>query len=140
MKFFHLQLHRTHEYADSIIGTLSVNGELLCDSLELPWKDNQSQISCIPIDHYGARLRSDHPDQWRIELDNVPGRTHIQLHIGNFPANTQGCILVGLGYAANLVTQSTAAYDKLRAAFYGTEQPIATPLETIALTVIGTPG
>jgi len=26
---------------------------------------------------------------------DVPGRTHIQIHKGNYTRNTQGCILVG---------------------------------------------
>ena len=33
---------------ESTIGRLFINGELFCDTLENPWKDNQRNISCIP--------------------------------------------------------------------------------------------
>ena len=42
---------------ESTIGRLFINGELFCDTLENPWKDNQRNISCIPKGEYNVRLR-----------------------------------------------------------------------------------
>eukprot|EP01047_Picozoa_sp_COSAG01_P078385 COSAG01_NODE_14468_length_1450_cov_2.361954_1_plen_96_part_10 len=42
---------------ESTIGELFVNGERFCDTLELPYKDNQRSISCIPAGEYKVRLR-----------------------------------------------------------------------------------
>ena len=41
----------------STMGKLFLNGEEFCDTLELPWKQNQRSISCIPAGQYDARLR-----------------------------------------------------------------------------------
>ena len=41
----------------STIGKLYLNGELMCDTLENPWLDNQRNISCIPDGQYNVRLR-----------------------------------------------------------------------------------
>ena len=42
---------------ESTIGELFVNGERFCDTLELPYRDNQRSVSCIPIGEYSVRLR-----------------------------------------------------------------------------------
>nr|MCH9717879.1 hypothetical protein [Gammaproteobacteria bacterium] len=42
---------------ESIIGKLHVNGKVFCDTLELPYKDNQRRISSIPMGVYNVRLR-----------------------------------------------------------------------------------
>ena len=42
---------------ESTIGELFVNGERFCDTLELPYRDNQRSISCIPAGEYKVRLR-----------------------------------------------------------------------------------
>ena len=37
---------------ESTIGELFINGERFCDTLELPYRDNQRSISCIPTGSY----------------------------------------------------------------------------------------
>jgi hypothetical protein len=73
-------------------------------SIELPWRGNARQISCIPPGGYICRL---HPspafkkDLYRLEA--VPGRSGVLIHAGNwagdaalgFKSNSQGCILLG---------------------------------------------
>jgi len=48
-------------------------------------------------------------------LDNVPGRSAIRIHSGNWPRNSMGCILVGLqtNPDSNMILQSRAALDSL---------------------------
>lgn len=74
-------------------------------SLELPWKENAPQMSCIPVGSYRAEMRATRNFGNAYELKNVPGRSAILIHAGNFAgdvskgmkANSQGCILLGLG-------------------------------------------
>jgi hypothetical protein len=67
----------------------------------------------------------------------VPGRTHIQIHIGNTPADSKGCILVGARLNPDLcsVQESAKAYRALKKAFYGSEKPRATPDREIRVTI-----
>lgn len=59
-------------------------------------------------------------------LVNVPGFTGVRIHPGNTSADTEGCILLGLTTAANLVYQSRAAFEQffkqLQAAILNGEQ------------------
>lgn len=77
------------------------NGKLLfeCVTLELPWKDNKNSISCIPAGSYKARFRYAHESPSRsydhIHIKNVPGRTWILIHTGNYNWHVKGCVLVG---------------------------------------------
>lgn len=49
------------------------------------------------------------------ELLAVPGYQHVQIHSGNTPDHTEGCLLLGLGRTAFEVTRSRPACDWLRA-------------------------
>lgn len=66
-----------------------------CVTLELPWKDNQHDVSCIPIGEYDVEkcVTPEHGEHFRIL--NVPDRLNCMIHEGNFLKNTLGCILVG---------------------------------------------
>ena len=83
----------------STIGKLFVNGEYFCYTLELPYRDNQRRISCIPSGEYKVRLRlareSATRDYLHLLVQDVPDRTYILFHRGNRPSHTKGCILVG---------------------------------------------
>lgn len=108
--------------AQSDKGTFGVllNGELpLCVTCELPWKDNQHKISCIPAGSYpcvrynSARFKK----VW--EVTGVPNRDAILLHNGNTIHDVEGCILVGQGFfhMENLpaISNSLATLELLRA-------------------------
>lgn len=76
-------------------GMMTLDGEQLCFTCELPWLDNEPDKSCIPPGEYiCVNYHSLHfPDVW--QLSNVPGRKNILIHNGNSEADTHGCILVG---------------------------------------------
>ena len=118
-----------------------MNVKIICYTLEKPWQDNQQNISSVPAGTYNAVVRYDHSDHWRIELLNVPGREHIQIHVGNTLDEISGCILVGNKLGADLCTivggTSVTAYNKLRTAFYGTENPTSTPDKNITVEITG---
>ena len=135
---FVLTISRKHSDGKCTSGYLLVNGKVVCYALERAQLGNIPEISAIPAGSYPGHLRYDHSDKWRIELEKVPGRTHVQIHIGNVPSDSKGCILVGESMdAADLckVAASAKAYAKLKKEFYGTETPNATPDKRIVVKV-----
>ena len=102
---------------ESTIGNLYLNGEWMCDTLELPYRDNQRSISCIPAGQYKVRLRTAKESATRnylhLLIEDVKDRKYILVHIGNFPKDTRGCILVGIGREQDRVKNSTLAMDLL---------------------------
>ena len=99
----------------STIGTLYINGEKFCDTLENPYLNNQRNISCIPEGQYKVRLRlpreSATRDYLHLLVQDVPNRDWILFHRGNYPSQTQGCILVGSGRKQDIVENSRLAMD-----------------------------
>jgi hypothetical protein len=66
-------------------------------TLELPWKDNQRRVSCIPEGEYLVQKMP--PTAKRkyeyFHVLNVPGRDAILFHPGNYTRQILGCILPG---------------------------------------------
>jgi len=141
MSRFYVLIRRKHAYSASIIGEMYVNGSFLCYTLELPWRWNQRNVSCIPRGAYSGFIRYDKPDGWRIQLQGVPNRSGVQIHIGNYPSDIKGCVLVGTSYSPNAVWHSRKAYEKLRQAFYGDvtdpRLPSACPAKDISVEFAG---
>ena len=44
-------------------------------------------------------------------LLDVPGFAGIRIHPGNWAANTEGCLLLGIGFAEDAITESKKACD-----------------------------
>jgi hypothetical protein len=135
---FRVVIKRKQSFAESIIGELYVNDAFLCYTLELAWLWNEKNRSCVPPGEYRAHLRFDHKDKWRIELIGVPGnRQNVQIHIGNYPRDVLGCVLVGTQYKADMVLNSTQAYEKLKAAYRQHPGPVTVKFEGILATPWG---
>jgi hypothetical protein len=69
-----------------------------CRTLELPWKNNQRNISCIPVTGatpYTVVKRFTEERGNHFHVLNVPQRSSILIHSGNYYTHTLGCILVG---------------------------------------------
>ena len=64
-------------------------------ALELSFKDNERNISCIPSGIYQGEVRESKKYGRHIHILNVPNRSLILIHSGNFNTQTKGCILVG---------------------------------------------
>lgn len=81
--------------SDCTIGVLT-SGDFKCFTLELPWKDNEKNVSCIyPAEAFKGVKRVSPKNGDVIELVNVIDRSYIQIHSGNFTHQIEGCILVG---------------------------------------------
>ena len=93
-------------------------------TLELPWVGNAQGQSCIPEGVYPLRLRESPVVQrtsrqryklgW--EVTEVPKRSYIMFHVGNWAHNTDGCILLGERFAWHpqhgaMVAESMSAFS-----------------------------
>lgn len=86
-----------------ISGTFGVltAGMFRCYTLEREWKDNATNISCIPVGIYECAIINSPRFGAVYTVKDVPGRDHILIHKGNLAgspplkANIEGCILVG---------------------------------------------
>lgn len=88
-------------------------GSHLCYTLERPWADNESDVSCVPLAKYTCIRHNSpkHPFTW--EVTGVQNRSEILIHAGNTIVDTEGCILVGLYMAPHCLVQSQRALDYL---------------------------
>lgn len=84
---------------DGTFGVLLLRNRVFCWTLELPWRNNAPNVSCIPTGLYVLVPRF----TWfgsvkhgpTYEVDSVPGRSQILVHPGNVDEDSEGCILVG---------------------------------------------
>lgn len=84
-------------------------GEMICyngineikiKTLELPWLDNKRDISCIPAGTYVCKwTKSGLFKSGTYEVQNVPSRSGIRLHIANYFNQIKGCIALGMTLA-----------------------------------------
>ncbi len=101
-----LEIKRVQSDDEGTDGVIYTEG-FACYTLELPWRDNQVNISCIPNGTYTAMLDDSVTigKMHVIRLDNVQGRTGILIHVANvagdvvkmLDSDVQGCIAVGFG-------------------------------------------
>lgn len=68
-------------------------------TLERPWEDNAQDVSCIHAGRYRCRKVRSSRFGDTYEICDVPNRTHVLFHKGNFVYDTKGCILVGEEYS-----------------------------------------
>jgi hypothetical protein len=88
-------INRLHETDDSTFGVLQINNFPFCMTLEPSWRNNKINESCIPIGRYPAERYKSYTYGKTLKILYVPDRTDILFHVGNFPYNTKGCILLG---------------------------------------------
>ena len=87
-----LELSRTY-FPNGTNGEFFFNGNRVCSSIELPWKNNQHRISCIPEGRYELRKRYTAERGRHLILADVPGRQLILIHAANdAKKELQGCI------------------------------------------------
>lgn len=67
-------------------------------TLELPWKDNERNISCIPVGIYKAIKHNSPKFKQSFWLQDVPGRSEILMHVANYTSDLRGCIAPGDRY------------------------------------------
>lgn len=92
-------------------GILYRDGVFEAYTLELPFTDGKPG-SAIPLGTYSvATYPSPHFGRLMPILQGVPGRSDIEIHWGNYPDNTRGCILLGDERGLNLLSDSRKTFD-----------------------------
>lgn len=95
-------LDRIGEFDGQTYGVLKIGGRPRFCTVEDTWKENQRNISCIPVgvytcsEHYSPKFGP------TFVVDSVPGRSGILFHSGNNHEDTRGCILVGSSFNPEL--------------------------------------
>ena len=115
---------------DSTLSTVSVDGKFACFGLEDEYRSEKvPKETRIPAGAYRVGLRTvgGFHNRYRrkfrsfhrgmLHVQDVPGFTHILIHVGNTDADTAGCLLVGTGATARVgdisVQSSVEAYRRL---------------------------
>jgi len=96
-------LIREENTDEGTFGKLFIDDEFCCHTLELPWRDNVSRYSCIPVGQYECHWITSPKHGHCYQVTNVPGRSMIEIHSANFAGDVQqgyvsqllGCIALG---------------------------------------------
>ena len=125
-------LIRTY-HAAGVNGVLLLEGTELGKTIELPWKNNQPRVSCIPEGRY--RLRRRHSPRFRehFEVMDVKDRKYILFHAGNDAGKElRGCIAPVLQHTGEgKGSFSKAALERMKDRLY----PLLDNGHTITLTI-----
>ena len=94
-----VKLIRRTPYPDEcVLGVMrDADGQLLCRTLELPWRDNETDRSCVPPGGYQARLYHS-PTKgpvFRLDFEDTKPRSAIEVHAANTAHDLLGCIAPG---------------------------------------------
>lgn len=113
--------------ADYTIGRLFCNGDYICDTMEprsagLSERSSEARIKAekekgkvaIPKGRYKVVMAiSRRFHRMMPYVKDVPGFEGIMIHPGNYPKDTQGCILPGWNRMKGMVCGSRSAMEKL---------------------------
>ncbi|WP_066834944.1 DUF5675 family protein [Rufibacter ruber] len=92
-----------------------------CHTLELADRNNEPRVSCIPAGEYTVKKRTSAKYGQHFHILDVPNRSYILIHLGNYHTDILGCVLVGSGLTDingdqyKDVTNSKATMKKLLA-------------------------
>ena len=115
-----LELIRTY-YQEGTNGKILSQGSLVTYTIELPWKDNLTQVSCIPEGRYELVKRWSPKFNRHLQVMNVSQRENILIHPANDAKHElKGCIapvsvITGVGKGI----RSRMALEVLASLVYG---------------------
>jgi hypothetical protein len=100
--------------AASTTGVLSIDGSFFCYTLEPRQDQSNGKPYCIPTGTYQVLLQeSEEFSCVTPHIIGVPGFTAIEMHWGNFPADTEGCTVLGQSRTADAVWYSRQTFGSL---------------------------
>lgn len=118
-----LTLARVSHDGDGTYGVLIDGTKPFAVTLELPWRFNQKEVSCIPAATYLCKRVKSPRFGDTFEITNVRGRTHVLFHKGNRTRDSKGCILVAEEYGELggefAVLSSARGFDEFMAKLKG---------------------
>lgn len=87
-----LELIRTY-FPNGTNGEFLIAGKRVCSSIELPWENNQHQVSCIPEGRYELTKRYSQRFDHHLLVNGVANRSYILIHAYNDALKeSKGCI------------------------------------------------
>lgn len=117
-------LQREKSTDGGTFGKLTLPDGTTYNTLELAWRNNESGKSCIPPGTYQVETRNSPKFGSGVyEVKNVPGRSAILIHSGNYAgnvdkgqkSNVQGCIMLGFSRSVQsgqpMINESRAAME-----------------------------
>ncbi len=107
-----ITLQRVSTGKDGTFGVLVDGGIPFALTLEPPWLDNKTNISCIPGGNYQCVGFNSPRFGYTFTVRNVVDRSHIVFHCGNYTKDTKGCILVGEQFQNNGILASRDGYKE----------------------------
>lgn len=96
-----LEVRRNRPTLRSTTGRLAIDGQPECVTLEPPPVPDSRGNGTVSISSgtFPLTIRWSVTHQKKLpHVENVPGRTAIEIHNGNFPGDTKGCCMVGKDY------------------------------------------
>lgn len=110
-----LKLIRKDFTEESTIGELYVDGEFECFILEDTVRDTKIYgKTAIPYGVYDIKIT--HSPRFKRHLPlllNVPNYQGVRIHVGNYPKDTEGCLLPGKTKGKDFVGNSKIAFNEL---------------------------
>ena len=115
-----LELIRTY-YPEGTNGKILHQDRLMTYTIELPWKNNQARVSCIPEGRYELVKRWNRKFDRHLQVMDVPGREYILIHPANEALHElKGCIApVSLITGVGKGIRSRMALEILTSLVYG---------------------
>jgi hypothetical protein len=107
-----------------------------CKTLELPWKQNQREISCIPTGNYFLSNRYSDKYKHHLLINNVEDRDNVLIHVANYASQLKGCIAPGADFGdidkdgIIDVTSSRKTLDEILS-YIGVEEVVPLTITTI---------
>jgi len=100
-----VKLHRTYFNA-ATMGHLWIADldDPVFYTIERPWLNNKVNVSCIPAGNYNVKPYSSDKFKDVYEVQDVPDRSKILIHVANWATEVEGCI--GIGLSAGYMMQN----------------------------------
>lgn len=130
-QIMHIELYRNYYRQNYIIGKLFIDDDYFCDTLEPMYREINGAIPVgtykVSLDIVSPKFQNRFPYKTLCHgrvprVLGVPGRQGVLLHVGNFPQDSQGCILLGKNTKVGAVLQSlvtfTNFYNKIKDSIY----------------------
>jgi hypothetical protein len=134
-----IQVVRQQSTEHGTPGHLDTGDGFECDTLELPWENNKSGISCIIPDTYAAKIWfSPHLNRNVIRLEDKHERQDCLLHNANFAGEASGditqvhgCTAVGRGYGDILKPDNSGTQWGIKISGYTIDALVEHIIETV---------
>lgn len=116
-----VRIYRIEESYRGTFGVLTICDKAFCVTLEPSDVRNQRNVSNVPDSQYLCKRIESRLFGETFEVINVPGRSHVLFHAGNFIEDTKGCIILaqhfGKLYGERAVLNSGDTFRKFMEGF-----------------------